>query len=71
MSQAQEPRRDEAQALRDEIADLRARLPKHSIPPTMLQELEELEERMAGLERDEPAEGSQTASGDHSKSPNS
>jgi len=26
------------------IADLKARLPKHSIPPTMLIELEELEE---------------------------
>lgn len=28
------------------IADLEARLPKHSIPPTMLIELEELEEAL-------------------------
>jgi hypothetical protein len=28
------------------IADVRARLPRHSIPPAMLIELEELEERL-------------------------
>jgi hypothetical protein len=32
------------------IADLEARLPKHSIPPAMLIELEELEEEQARRE---------------------
>ncbi len=32
--------------LEKRIADLKARLPKHSIPPAMLIELEELEEEL-------------------------
>lgn len=32
--------------LKSRIADLEARLPKHSIPPAMLIELEELEEAL-------------------------
>ncbi|HID90325.1 MAG TPA: histidine kinase [Anaerolineae bacterium] len=35
------------------VADLKARLPKHSIPPAMIMELEELEEE---LERARAAE---------------
>ncbi|MGQ9467877.1 MAG: histidine kinase [Anaerolineae bacterium] len=31
------------------IADLRARLPKHSVPPAMLEELEDLEEELERL----------------------
>jgi hypothetical protein len=31
------------------IADLKARLPKHSVPPAMMIELEELEEELARL----------------------
>lgn len=31
------------------IADLKARLPKHSVPPAMLQELESLEEELEQL----------------------
>ncbi|MCX7855071.1 MAG: hypothetical protein N2556_03690 [Anaerolineae bacterium] len=31
------------------IADLRARLPRHSVPPAMLQELEGLEEELERL----------------------
>jgi hypothetical protein len=34
------------------IADLRARLPKHSIPPAMLIELEELEEQLGAARRE-------------------
>ncbi len=34
----------EIEALKRRWADLRARLPRHSIPPAMLQELEDLEE---------------------------
>ena len=33
--------------LEKRIADLRARLPKHSVPPAMLIELEALEEALA------------------------
>jgi len=32
--------------LEHRIADLKARLPKHSVPPAMLMELEELEEEL-------------------------
>jgi hypothetical protein len=32
--------------LEERIADLRARLPKHSVPPTMIIELDELEEAL-------------------------
>jgi hypothetical protein len=34
------------------IADLRARLPKHSVPPAMLIELEELEEALSAARRE-------------------
>ena len=35
-----------AAELENRIADLRARLPRHSVPPAMLIELEELEEAL-------------------------
>lgn len=35
------------------IADLKGRLPKHSVPPPMLQELEDLEEELARLRQEE------------------
>jgi hypothetical protein len=42
------------------VADLRARLPKHSVPPAMLIELEDLELELEGLRaeaaRDAPEE---------------
>jgi hypothetical protein len=40
----------ELQALRDRIADLRSRLPKHSVPARMILELEDLEDELARLE---------------------
>lgn len=40
------------QELKRRIADLRARMPKHSVPPTMVQELEDLEEELARLTRE-------------------
>ena len=36
-----------------QIADLKARLPKHSVPPAMMIELEELEEELARLKEAE------------------
>lgn len=37
---------DEIERLEQRIADLKARLPRHSVPPQMLIELEDLEERL-------------------------
>lgn len=36
-----------------QIADLRARMPKHSVPPSMMIELEELEDELARLRETE------------------
>ena len=35
--------------LEERIAELKRRIPPHSVPPAMLQELEELEEQLAEL----------------------
>lgn len=40
---------DKIKELEDRIADLKARLPAHSIKPAMWQELEELEEELERL----------------------
>jgi len=37
--------------LEKKIADLEARLPAHSVPPAMLEELEELEEELERLKK--------------------
>ncbi len=42
-------RKDRIRQLEEEIAELRARLPRHSIPPAMLLELEELEDELSLL----------------------
>ena len=34
-------------ALEDQLADLKARLPAHSIPPAMIAELDDLDEHLA------------------------
>lgn len=41
-----EPADDSVEELQKRISDLRARLPRHSVPPAMLEELEELEEEL-------------------------
>lgn len=41
----------EIQKLADQIADLKKRLPAHSVKPSMLQELEHLEEKLAELNK--------------------
>ena len=51
-------RQSQIAQLEKQIADLQARLPKHSTPPNMLIELDELEERLEQL-RAEAEEGSQ------------
>ncbi len=42
--------------LEQQIADLKARLPKHSTPPAMLIELEELEERLEQAQKEKAQE---------------
>ena len=37
------------EVLEQQLADLKARLPAHSIPPSMMMELDELEEQLAEL----------------------
>lgn len=37
------------QELEEQIADLEARLPAHSVPPSMIETLEELEEELSRL----------------------
>ena len=39
--------------LEERIAELRRRIPPHSVPPSMLQELEELEEKLEQAEKQE------------------
>ena len=39
--------------LEERIAELRRRIPPHSVPPLMLQELEELEEKLEQAEKQE------------------
>jgi hypothetical protein len=45
--------------LKKRIADLKARLPKHSVPPSMLIQLEELEEALERLRSEATRENQQ------------
>lgn len=48
---SEETRREEQiRAIKERLANLEARWPAHSVPPAMLQELEELEDQLAELE---------------------
>ncbi len=47
---------DKVKEIEDKIADLKARWPAHSVPPRMWQQLEELEDELQDLKRDEAAE---------------
>jgi hypothetical protein len=42
---------DEVRELEDKIADLKARWPAHSVPPSMWQQLEELEAELEKAKR--------------------
>jgi uncharacterized membrane protein len=43
----------EIRHLEERIAELRRRIPPHSVPPSMLQELEDLEEKLEQAEKQE------------------
>ncbi len=47
-----EDREERIRELKKEIADLRNRLPAHSVKPAMLSRLEELEEELERLKKD-------------------
>ena len=42
---------DKIREIEDKIADLKARWPAHSVPPSMWQQLEELEDELEEAER--------------------
>jgi len=42
---------DRIKELEEKLADLKARWPAHSVPPSMWQELEELEEELEKIKR--------------------
>ena len=42
---------DKVREIEDKIADLKARWPAHSVPPSMWQQLEELEDEMEKAKR--------------------
>jgi hypothetical protein len=58
MSEEEKRREARIQELEREIADLKARWPKHSVPPAMLIRLEELEEELVLSRSPERSEGS-------------
>jgi hypothetical protein len=43
--------------IEDKIADLKARWPAHSVPPSMWQQLEELEDELEKAQKAEGTEG--------------
>jgi polyhydroxyalkanoate synthesis regulator phasin len=56
---ADRPKRTRVEELKERLADLKARMPAHSIPPSMMIELDELEEQLAELNaEDEKEQGS-------------
>ena len=68
------PERGEAiPELQRRIADLRARLPKHSVPVAMMVELEELEEALQGMldQRPPGADAGGVAGGEEQGNPSS
>jgi hypothetical protein len=48
---------DRVREIEDKIADLKARWPAHSVPPSMWQQLEDLEEQLEGAKRVKTEEG--------------
>jgi hypothetical protein len=40
------PKKDRVRELKEEISELKARWPAHSVPPSMLQQLEDFEEEL-------------------------
>lgn len=56
---------DRIRELNSRIAELKARLPRHSVLPAMLMELEDLEEELAQLVSRDNAVDAQPGPGDH------
>jgi hypothetical protein len=47
---------EQIRELEERIAELKRRLPAHSVPPAMMQELEELEEELETLRKEAKAD---------------
>ena len=45
---------DRIKEIEEKIADLKARWPAHTVPPSMWQRLEDLEEELEAAKRDKP-----------------
>ena len=54
---------DQLRRLEAELADLRARMPAHSVRPNMVMRLEELEEEIAQLKKKLSREGNDNVQG--------
>ena len=52
--------------IESKIADLKARWPAHSVPPSMWQQLEELEEQLEEAKRVEMGDGGKTVENQNS-----
>jgi hypothetical protein len=59
------PQTDRIQELNSRIGELKARLPRHSVPPAMLMEMEDLEEELAQLLSGEKDGDAKSGPGDH------
>jgi len=53
--------KDRLRALEERLADLRGRMPAHSVRPAMLMEMEELEEEIARLREELGSKGEDDA----------
>jgi hypothetical protein len=49
--------KDKVRRIEEKIADLKARWPAHSVPPSMWQQLEELEDELEKAQKTEGTEG--------------
>ena len=52
--------KERIEELEKQIAELKRRWPAHSVPPTMLQQLDDLEEELERARREDAGEGKNT-----------
>jgi hypothetical protein len=55
---------DKIKEIEEKIADLKARWPAHSVPPSMWQQLEELEDKLEAAKKEESNQSSRFEKGD-------
>ncbi|MDA8210640.1 MAG: hypothetical protein M0021_01955 [Clostridia bacterium] len=52
LNQGDSARQQERSRIKEQLADLRRRMPAHSVKPEFIRQLEDLEEKLAELEED-------------------